>query len=231
MFLCLYCHLRPKETVLRNILLRLKWPISSWYPLRAVSQCTAGKTNWNRAFWDSFGRIFLYRMPYLRLRWLCSQRRCWRSGGSVSLNGHWLRIPFCILTITRPRTGSAHWVWCWLLVVMQVPCGPSPTGSQVTAVCINRTHGVFEGTLLHSSHCHCSDLVVCAQSIGHTSRPGHPQQSIHINVHFPCSIVQLKIIIGKAGLLTMTHCLTYCWYRCQRLIHKDTYEISWPWPT
>ena len=53
-----------------------KFPISSWYPLKVVSQCVAENTNWNSASWDSLGRTFLYKMPHFSLKWLCSQRNC-----------------------------------------------------------------------------------------------------------------------------------------------------------
>ena len=75
--------------------------------------------------------MFLYRMPCLSLRWLHCQRSCWSSGGSVGLNGHWPRVPSCILTITWPRAGSAPWA-CWQSsVVMQATCGQSPMGSRM----------------------------------------------------------------------------------------------------
>ena len=81
---------------------------------------------------------------------------------------------------------------------------------QVVGVCLKRTHGVLEGDLLHGlQHC-CNDSVVCAQSIGHTLGPGHPQQGILSNVGLPCSIIQLKTIIGKAGHPTMAHDIQLC---------------------
>ena len=106
--------------------------------------------------------------------------------------------------------------------------------AQVTTVCLNRINRAFEVSFLHSlNHC-CSDSVVCAQRIRQTSGPGHPCQGICITVSLPCSIVQLKIIIGKGShqALTAWHpsleCTTgsFCWYRHQRLMHKDTLEIS-----
>ena len=44
---------------------------------------------------------------------------------------------------------------------------------QSAAVCLNGAHGAFKGGLLHSSHCCCSDSVVCAPYFGHTSWLGH----------------------------------------------------------
>ena len=81
---------------------------------------------------------------------------------------------------------------------------------QVTAVYLNRAHRAFKGSLLHGSHHHYSDLVVCVQSIKHTSGPGHPWQGICIIVSLPSSIVQLKVIIGKAGHPAMTHSIQLC---------------------
>ena len=114
-----------------SILLKPKWPIPSWHPLKTVSHCMASNTNWNSASCDSFSRSFLYRMPCLSLRWFHSQRSCWSLGGSVNLYGHWPRVPSCILAITLPRKGSASWACCQSLVVMQVTCGLSPTRSRM----------------------------------------------------------------------------------------------------
>ena len=113
-----------------NILSRPNWLISSWHPLRAVSWCMAGKINWNRASWASFGRVFLYRMPYLSLRWLHSWRNCQSSGGLVSFNGLWPRVPSVSLQSQGPGPGSACWAWCQSSLVMQETCGLSPTGSR-----------------------------------------------------------------------------------------------------
>ena len=71
----------------------------------------------------------------------------------------------------------------------------------------------FEGSLLHGSHCHCSDSVGCAQSIGCTSGPRHPQQGVCLNVCLPCPVVQLKIVIDKAGDPSMTCSIQLCHHK------------------
>ena len=50
--------------------------------------------------------------------------------------------------------------------------------------------------------------------------PGHHQQGICINVSLPCSIVQLKIIIGKAFHQVMTCSIQLCCSQdvCQRIV-------------
>ena len=83
---------------------RPKWPTSSWHPFRVVCLCAASKTRCNR----TLGRVFLYRMPHLSLRWLHSQMYCQSSRGSVCLSWHWPRVLSCNLAITRLKTGSAH---------------------------------------------------------------------------------------------------------------------------
>ena len=45
---------------------------------------------------------------------------------------------------------------------------------QVTTVCLNGAHRAFEGGLLHSMHCCCSDSVVDAQSIWACSQAKPP---------------------------------------------------------
>ena len=46
---------------------RIKWPTSSWYPLRATSLCAAGRTNWRRVSSDSLDLACLYRIPCLSI--------------------------------------------------------------------------------------------------------------------------------------------------------------------
>ena len=139
---------------------RPRWPISLWHPLRVVSLCIAGRTSWNRASWDSFGRIFLHRMSHLSLRWLHLQRNCWSSGGLVSLSLHWPRLPSYSLAITRPKAGSTSQAWCLSSMVMQVTCRPSPTGSRT-----------------------------CRSQLYAWGWPGHPQQGICIDISLSCPII------------------------------------------
>ena len=127
-----------------SILLRSRWLTSFWHPPRVVSQCLGGKTSWNRVSWDSFDRIFLYRMPHLNLRWLHSRRNCQSLGGSVSLNGHLPRVPSCILTMTRSRTGSTYWAWCKFFVVVLATCGLSPTRSRTCRSQLYASMGLTE---------------------------------------------------------------------------------------
>ena len=114
-----------------SILLRPKWLISSCHPLKAVSQCAAGNTNWKGASWDSFGRTFLYRMLHLRVRWWCSQRSFQSLGGSVSLYRHRPKVPFS--KSPDPRQTVLYHV----------------QDMQVTAVCLSGAHGALEGVLMH----------------------------------------------------------------------------------
>ena len=102
-----------------SILLRSKWPISSWHPFRVAPLCMVSSTNWNSASWYSLGSTFWYRTTFLSLRWLCSQRSCLSLAGSVGLNGHWPKIPSCILIITLLRMGSASWVCHQSTMVIQ----------------------------------------------------------------------------------------------------------------
>ena len=67
---------------------------------------------------------------------------------------------------------------------------------QVADVCFNGAAGTLEGGLLQGSYCHCSDSVVCAQSVRHTSGPKHPQQGIPIKGCLPCTVIPLKIVTG-----------------------------------
>ena len=76
---------------------------------------------------------------------------------------------------------------------------------QITAICFDGAHGAFQGSFLHSSHCHCSDLQVSDQGVGCAPWPGHPLQGIHIDIGLPCPIVQLKVVIGQAGHPSVTH--------------------------
>ena len=158
---------------------RPKWPTSSWHPPRAVSLCAASRTSWNRASCVSLGRVFLQRMTCLRLRWLCSERNCHSTGGSVGLRWHWPRVPSCSLIITRLKTRSASWAWYQSSRVMQVTCGLSldrVQDVQIAAICFDWACGAFKCGLLHGLHGHCSNLEVSAQGIRHAPWPGHPQQ-------------------------------------------------------
>ena len=162
---------------------------------------------------DSFGRIFLCRMPHLSLRWLCSQRNCWSSGRLVCFSGHWLRVPFL-----HPHNHEAQNRVCPLGLV---PIISDHTGDlwsvsyqvqdmQVTAICFSGSGWAFEASLLQGLYWHCSDSVVCAQSIGHTSRSRHPQQGICIHVSLPCPVVQFKTVTGKANPPSVTHSVQLC---------------------
>ena len=190
-----------------SICSRPKWPTSSWHPLRAVSLCTAGRTSWNRVSWDSLGRVFLYRMPHLSLRWLCSQRSCQSSGRYVGLSWHWPRVPSCSIIITRLKDQICP---LSLLPVIYGHASDLQTvldrvqDAQITAICFDGTHEAYEGSLLHGSHGHCSDLEVSGQGIGHPPGPGHPQQGIGIDIGFPCPIIQLKIVVGQAAHPSVT---------------------------
>ena len=111
-------------------------------PFRIVSLCAAGRTKWNRAFWDSLGRVILYRMPQLSLRWLHSQRNCQSSGGSVGLSWHMPRVPYCSLLITRLKTGSGHWAWCQSSMVKQVTSRLSSTESTICRLQLHALMGL-----------------------------------------------------------------------------------------
>ena len=78
---------------------------------------------------------------------------------------------------------------------------------QIAAICFGGAHAALDGSLLHGSHCHCSDLEVGAQGIRHALWLGHPFQGIHIDIHLPCPVVQLKVVLGQAGQPLMTHCI------------------------
>ena len=155
---------QKKQSCIRSsICSRPKWPTSSWHPFREVSLCTAGKSSWNRAPSDSLGRVFLYRMPCLSLRWLCSHRYCHSLGGSVCLSWHWLRVPSCSLTMTRLKTMICS------LNLMPVIYGQASDlqtvlywfqDMQITAMGFDWACRAFKSSLLHSSYCCCSDLDV-----------------------------------------------------------------------
>ena len=76
---------------------------------------------------------------------------------------------------------------------------------KVTAICLNGAGGAFKGGLLQGLHSHCGDSVVCAQSLWHAAGPRHPQQGILIDVSILSPVVQLEIIVGKAGHPSITH--------------------------
>ena len=126
-----------------------------------------------------FGWDFLYRMPYPSLRWLCSQRKCQSAGELVSFNGLCPRVPSGILAFIRPRTRSAYWtcdnhLWsCRWPDLWTIPYWVQDM--QVAVVCLNGADRTFKDRLLYSSHYHCSDLVMYAWTVGHTSRPRCPQ--------------------------------------------------------
>ena len=46
--------------------------------------------------------------------------------------------------------------------------------AQVTAMYLNGADRALKGGLLQGLYCCCSDSVVCGQSFGHASGPGHP---------------------------------------------------------
>ena len=78
--------------------------LSEQFPL-----CAAGRTSWNRASWDSLGRILLYRMPHFNLRVVALLKEMSIvQEKSVVWSWHWPRVPPCSLTITRLKTRSAH---------------------------------------------------------------------------------------------------------------------------
>ena len=105
----------------------------------------------------------------------CTCGAVWSSGGSVSLSWHWPRVLSSRLTITRPRTGSAHCAWCQLCIVMQVTfglLGPGKHRLQLYAsvgLC-----GALKGGLLLRSHCCCSDLEMGVWGIGHEPQARTP---------------------------------------------------------
>ena len=66
---------------------RPRWLASSWHPFNMVSQCVAGKTNWNWASWESLCKSFLYKMPHLSFRLLCSQRNMQTLVGQLVYTG------------------------------------------------------------------------------------------------------------------------------------------------
>ena len=78
-------------------------------------------------------------------------------------------------------------------------------GAQIAAICFNGACGSLKGSLLHSSHHHCSDLEVGVKSIRHAPQQGHPQQAIHIDISLPCPIMQLKVVNGQPGHPSVTH--------------------------
>ena len=195
-----------------SIFSRPKWPISSWHLLRVVPWWVAGKTSWNRASQDSFDRTFYMGCPTSNwggcilggaaAAWV--DQSVWRCIGPASHpTSSQLKGPgqVCLLGLMLITGGHAGNLWT---IPYQVQY------AQVVAVCLNEACRTFEGGLLHGSHHHCCDPVVCVQSIGNISGPGHPLQGICINVSLPCSTVQLKVIIGKAGHPAMTHIIQLC---------------------
>ena len=176
-------------------------------PMHAV-----GRTSWNRASWDSFGRVFLYRMLQHQfevvtlVKELSEFRR-----DQIGLSWHWPRAPFCSLTITGPKTRSAHWAWHQSSMVMQVTCRLCPTGSRM-----HRLHSyMFQWgscrTPQGQAPC-MADTAVTAVAWRWVSEVSdmHPsqdtlQQGICINISLPCPIIQLKVVIGQTG---------YPWVTC-----------------
>ena len=226
-----------------SIFSRPKWPTSLWHPFRAVSQCMAYRTNCTRASWDSLGRVFLYRMPCLRLSWLHSWPNFQTMGRSIGVRGHWPRVPSCIFVITRPRTESACWAWCHPSVVMQANCGPSSTGSRIhrsqlyvskglmgplrVASCTVHTAAVVtewwlprvSGTQLDQDtldKASTSMFVLLYSTIGNCSWWGWPVSSDSLHPALP--------------LLECTWGGCY-WCRCERSIHRGIHGIPQPWPT
>ena len=104
------------------------------------------------------------------------------------------------------RLDTTHW-WSCRWPVGHPLLGPGCTGHNCTP-----QFGLWAlvGGLWHGIHCYSSNFVVGSQSVGHTAGPGHPQQGICINVCLIHSIVQLKIVDGKAGHPAMTHCIQLC---------------------
>ena len=164
--------------------------------------------------------------------------------GQLGLHGLQFRVPSCNLAITRLRIGSTLWAWHQSSAVMQVTCRLSPTMSRMCRLQLYTSMGLAgpsKGSLMQGSHSHCSDLVVCAQSLRYTARPRHPWQGICIDVSLPmpCSTAanyswQCWPPIDDSqhpALLSLAHTLRgYYWYICQRSTHKGTHGISQPQP-
>ena len=132
---------------------RTKWPTSLWHPFRPAGP------NWNRASWDSLGQDLPIQNVPLNLRWWHSQRNCQSSGGSVGELAstqdsimhpcdHKAQDRVCLVGLMPLISSHTGDLWAILYQVQDV---------QVTTICLN---GVFEGGLLHSTHCYCSDSVV-----------------------------------------------------------------------
>ena len=90
-----------------------------------------GKTSWKRVSYDSLDLALLYRTPFHKRRWFCSHRNWLNSGGSVSLDCHWPRVPSHSLEMTKLRVGSACWAWCKSSEVIQVNWWLSCTESRM----------------------------------------------------------------------------------------------------
>ena len=160
-----------KRNVFLSMHSRPRWydPLLMWSP-----NVWPARTNWNWAPWESLGREFSIRIP-------CLSRCCILARfGQVSwftVHGDWPRVPSCILTIKRLRTGSALWAWCQLSAVMQATCGPSPTWSRM---CRSQLYASM--VLVGPSRLPPAGLtwplqwlmVMCAQSLRHAAQAKTP---------------------------------------------------------